>query len=167
MSEILDAPKKYYSIETHKIILSVEKRATAPIFFAFVCSMLLLVAAAVVIVSVIVSQSVITSGTVISTLMLGSGGFYLLRYALWNIFGKEVFEFSPQEVTHYADLKYFQVRRKNYKREDWIRFSSEFTGDNRATLSIHSDNWTIEGATKIPKEEMETLLEEVKHFAHD
>lgn len=90
-------------------------------------------------------------------------GFYMLRVALWNTYGKEIIQIGETTIEYHGDYKYFVFNRKSYAIDGTLYFTPRRIGyeeDNLQALTIKtgSGNWTIDCSTKVPSDEIEMLL---------
>jgi hypothetical protein len=91
-------------------------------------------------------------------------GFYLLRLALWNTYGKEELKFSNKTVTYYADYGWFKDAMKTVDL-DSLSFSIQSVGyeeDKKGVLIIGEDENTVECVTKMPISELKKLITELE-----
>lgn len=90
-------------------------------------------------------------------------GFYILRFALWNSFGKEIIEFTPESISYTTDYKIYRDK-KNHKREGNLTFSYKPIGymkDQMGSLTVNNGTETIESIVKMPSIDINTLIKEL------
>ncbi|WP_070138161.1 hypothetical protein [Crocinitomix algicola] len=90
-------------------------------------------------------------------------GFYILRFALWNSFGKEIIELSPESISYTTDYKIYRDK-KNHKREGNLTFSYNPIGyieDQMGCLTINTGTGTIQSVVKMPIIDINTLIKEL------
>jgi hypothetical protein len=106
-------------------------------------------------------------GSIFGIGFLGLIGFFLLRFSLWNTYGKEVIRISDGKLEYYGDFKYFQFNKKNHEINGVLYFQSCAVGyeeDHIEVLNIRcgSGDWNINCSTKIPEHDMQRLLEQAR-----
>lgn len=90
-------------------------------------------------------------------------GFYLLRLALWNTYGKEKITIGKNSVNYFVDYGWVKDKIKEAKIDAPITFSVNLNGysDRRGRLMIgHNDN-LINSAVRMPLEQLQELIGEL------
>lgn len=152
---------RQYELVNRKLTLKVKK---APLFaralmflFAFL-SFLLPITGTVL--GLMMGNSV-HLGYFIGIFVFGILGFYMLRTALWNTYGKEVIAFNGTNVTYYADYGWFKDGEKKSDLIGDIEFGISPIGyeeDKEGTLIIGLSEPTISCVTKMKIVELEELI---------
>jgi hypothetical protein len=91
-------------------------------------------------------------------------GIFILRFTLWNLFGKEHYTIKNGNIYYYTDYKLFKNKIKKISTEN-ISFRSQLIGyeeDNKGILQIESDNGKIDSSIRIPLDQIESLIEKIK-----
>jgi hypothetical protein len=102
-------------------------------------------------------------GFIIGLAFFGFWGFYMLRLALWNTFGKEIIEFGPKKINYYADYRWFRDGKKQISSETPIEISyTESAGKNTVNLLIRNEFSCIESVIKLPSTELNELIRKIK-----
>jgi hypothetical protein len=92
-------------------------------------------------------------------------GFYLLRIALWNSYGEESIKRINNELIYEADYRWFRDGKKAIEIKN-IKYSILPVGyeeDNNGILVLENGKNKIECSVKIPKQELEELIEKMKN----
>lgn len=103
-------------------------------------------------------------GFFISIFLFGLMGFFLLRNALWNTYGKELIIFNNSEVSYEADYGWFKDGKKEIKNEN-LTYSYRSVGyeeDQMGNLIIHNSDTKIESVVKLPTDILDVLINELK-----
>lgn len=87
-------------------------------------------------------------------------GFYLLRLALWNTYGKEKITISKNSINYFVDYGWFKDRIKQSKTEAPITFSINPIGhtDKRGRLVIGQNDTAINSAIRMPLPQLQELI---------
>lgn len=102
-------------------------------------------------------------GYLISIGIFSLMGFYLLRISLWNTYGKETLIFSKNKIIYEANYGWFKDAKKEISLEN-VRFSFVPVGyeeENNGVLLVENDNNKIQCAVKMPKENVEEIIQEL------
>ena len=152
-----------YAVEKNKIILKV-KKAHPILRFLFYAMFSIIFLGPIIgfIISINVGKPFhfkYVFGMIASSLL----GFYILRYALWNSFGKEIIELRSEKISYITDYKFFRDK-KNYIRKDHLTFSYRTIGyieDQMGCLNIHVGEEIIQSVVKMPILDIENLLKKL------
>ena len=103
-------------------------------------------------------------GIFISYLIFWGLGFYLLRIALWNTFGKEIITLEQDKISYLADYKYFKDGLKELKIKNLdIQIIYEDTMDiHVGRLRISNQESEIETVLKSSLTDLELIKEKIK-----
>ena len=154
---------KPYQIEDKTLTLNVK---VAPPFvritmflFSFLCFTLPIAG----MIAYVASGNGLHFGFFITIFIFSLFGFYLLRIALWNTYGKEVITLDDDSITYYAHYGWFKDTLKSIDatKPAFLVNPIGYIEDNQANLIIEGDESTIECAVKMSKSDMETM---VKHL---
>ncbi len=63
-----------------------------------------------------------SQGQIIMAILSGFCAAFLIRLAMWNLFGKEIFEVSDQAVKHYIDYQFFKDTLYRSENKNQIAF---------------------------------------------
>lgn len=91
-------------------------------------------------------------------------GFYLLRIALWNTYGKEIITFNNDIIDYIADYGWFKDSKKQIavkERLDYGIMPIGYEEDHEGTLIISLEELNIVCVTKMPISEIEKLIEKL------
>lgn len=101
-------------------------------------------------------------GHFIAFFVFGILGFYLLRIALWNSYGRELIIFRPGQFEYVANYKWFEDGKKSIEYKSIHFLSESIPGDmlHGKLLIIHDGN-AFECATKIPNSELNTIIQKL------
>lgn len=90
-------------------------------------------------------------------------GFYLLRLALWNTYGKEKITISKNSVNYFVDYGWFKDRIKEAQIDAPVTFSVNPNGysDRRGRLKIGQNRAAIISAVRMPLEQLQELIGEL------
>lgn len=105
-------------------------------------------------------------GLVIGLFVFGLMGFYLLRFFLWNTYGKETLTFTDERITYVADYGWFKDGRKEVAMSELVGFAIRRIGykeDNKGALVIVAEN-SIFCAAKLSNPELEEVLAKLADF---
>ena len=103
-------------------------------------------------------------GYFIALFIFGIMGFYLLRIALWNTYGKEIIVFSKNNIDYIADYGWFKDGKKQKELNHAIEFGIRQIGyeeDKKGGLVIGIDEPNIFYVTKMPNSELEELIDKL------
>lgn len=92
-------------------------------------------------------------------------GFYLLRISLWNSYGEETIQFNKNQIIYSADYCWFKDGEKTLDKNEII-YSIKTVGnenDNNGILVISNGKSVIETVVKIPKQNLEKLIDKIQH----
>lgn len=104
-------------------------------------------------------------GFAIGMFFFGLLGFYLLRIALWHTFGSEVLTFSKKNIEYVANYGWFKDGMKQIEIQPPMVYSIEQMGyidENKGGLIIGEGETQIACVTKMPKEQLEELIDRLK-----
>ena len=90
-------------------------------------------------------------------------GVYILRFALWNSFGKEIIELKPESITYTSDYRIYRDN-KNHKRDGKLTFSYRPIGyieDQMGCLTIHTGAEVIKSVVKMSIIDINSLIKEL------
>lgn len=163
---MLDSNLNQYELNNRSLIISSPKSAAIPRFLMFFFAFLSFLAPILALIATAASGSGLHAGNFISIIIFGLIGFYLLRVALWNTYGKESLHFSAESVSYEADYGWFKDKVKELPTSD-LTFSFLAVGDeeeHKGVLVMTSDDQTVKCASKMPIDEIETLITEVKQL---
>lgn len=98
-------------------------------------------------------------GIAFSYLFFWGIGFYVLRIILWNSFGREILELSPDKISYVADYKYFKDGRKEIGTDELqIEIGLEYTdSDQLGRLQLINGSESIESVLQMDISELEEL----------
>jgi len=99
-------------------------------------------------------------GYIIGLFLFGLIGFYLLRVALWNTYGKEIFELNIPNIKYEADYGWFKDGKKTIT-PDILNYSVKPIGyedEKNGVLVIGHDELEIESVVKMPIDQLEELI---------
>lgn len=100
----------------------------------------------------------------IVTFLFALMGFYLLRIALWNTYGKEIITFNNDIIDYIADYGWFKDSKKQIavkERLDYGIMPIGYEEDHEGTLIISLEELNIVCVTKMPISEIEKLIEKL------
>lgn len=92
-------------------------------------------------------------------------GFYLLRVALWNHYGKEILTFTPESISYIADYGKFKDGLKHIENKQ-IHYSFKpimHQGKKMGTLVIENDNERIESVILIDEQQLNEIIIQLKN----
>jgi hypothetical protein len=109
--------------------------------------------------------SIVSGGGLQFGLLIGIGifallGFYLLRIALWNTYGKETILFLESEIIYEADYHWFKDAKKviENKNINYLFSPTGYEEDNEAVLILDNGKDAIECAVKMPQQQIDELI---------
>ncbi len=164
MNQIIDTPPSRFTIENDTLTFHVKKGPTVIRFIYLFLATLFLFGPIVGFFAAFLNGIEVSLTYFVAIAAFALIGFYMLRLALWNTYGKEIIHFGKNSIRYHADFKYFTFNRKTYDIGGTIYFYSRSVGyeeDNIECLNIESENenWIIQCSTNTPGEEMQWLLE--------
>lgn len=155
---------KQYHLESNTLILNVKKGPVIVRSVLFFFAFFGLVGPLIGIGFAISSKSGLHFGFFISIFLFGLMGFYLLRLALWNTYGKEIIKFENGDIHYIADYGWFKDGRKSKPLMMPLQYDIEKIGyedENKGRIVINSGNEVIKCITTMPIPQIEQLLEEL------
>lgn len=163
----MTSQKKQVQLNGNQLLLTVKK---APVFvrltlfiFAFLAFLMPLLG----MVFYISDGNGFHIGFLFGFFFFGVIGFYLLRIALWNTYGKEVVTFHRSELTYLANYGWFSGSEKRIERDNVITFSTRKIGyedQNKGGLVVEISGTTIQCVTKMPIVQLEDLVNELSEL---
>lgn len=99
-------------------------------------------------------------GILIIYLLFWGPGLFIFRSLLWNSFGKEVLEIHSEELTYYADFKYFKDGKQQINLQN-VNIKSPKTNHktDMGRLIFKSGEKQIETVIEIPMEELKEVMD--------
>ena len=102
-------------------------------------------------------------GILISYAFFWGIGFFVLRFVLWNSYGKEVMTFNANNISYHSDFKYFKDGKKLIENKELVySLSEEF--DGKSSLIINNGIEEIETSIKVPSSDLINLIEKLKNY---
>jgi hypothetical protein len=86
--------------------------------------------------------------------------YYVLKYALWNTWGKEIFEFNKNQIVYTIDYKLFKQKRE-FEKTEIVSFGYApfgYVEDNKGRLYIRLKGESIDSAVTIPIPDLQPLI---------
>ncbi|PZD79515.1 hypothetical protein [Mesonia sp. K7] len=103
-------------------------------------------------------------GSFIFLFLFGLIGFYLLRTSLWNTYGEETIKLLKSRIEYEANYGWFKDGKKSINLNGLV-LSIEQVGyqeDNTGVLIFEGEEAQIESVVKMPINQLEHLIEEIK-----
>ena len=97
-------------------------------------------------------------------IIFGLIGFYLLRIALWNTYGEEIFLFDECQISYEADYRWFKDAKRIIETGD-IELISKPVGyieDKKGVLTVVVNSQELESVVKMPLEQLEKMILQLK-----
>ena len=152
-----------YSIDNNKLSLRVKKPHFLLRFLLYFMSCVILLGPIIgFIISIKAGQPFhfkFLFGMAISSII----GVYILRFALWNSFGKEIIELNPESITYTSDYRIYRDNT-NHKRDGKVTFSYRPIGyieDQMGCLTIHNGTEVIKSVVKMSIIDIKSLIKEL------
>jgi len=105
----------------------------------------------------------LTLGILISYAFFWSIGFFILRFVLWNSYGKEVMDFKTNDIYYHSDFKYFKDGKISIKNKE-LEYSLSEEFDGKSSLIINNETEEIETSIKVPTSDLISLIEKLKNY---
>lgn len=151
---------KQFDLENNVLKLKVKQSSFFTRLILFVLAFVFfLIPIAVMVTSIIVGNG-FHFGFLISTFIFSLMGLFLLRLALWNSFGEEIYEFNLKEVSYQFNYGWYKEQKKVVKM-DVLLFSFNsvgYEGDKIGTIVIGVNDSKINSVVKMPVSEIEELI---------
>nr|WP_299202434.1 hypothetical protein [uncultured Brumimicrobium sp.] len=153
---------KQYQIEGNKLILKVKK---SPLFIRiifFTVAILFFIMPLAGMLMYISLGNGFHIGFLMGVFFFGIMGFYILRMALWNTYGKETITFNKDQIKYIADYGWFKDGSTSVKTPDSIDYSIRNIGyedEHKGALIIGGGERPIFCVTKMKNEEINELIE--------
>ncbi|MAQ41488.1 MULTISPECIES: hypothetical protein [Mesonia] len=157
--------EKQYHLKENSVILTTKK---PPLFFrAFMFPMAFISFALplLFIYNLIVNGGRFHIGYLIAAGAFGLLGFYILRVALWNSYGSEKISFFDKHIEYEADYGWFKDGKTSITNKKDNKYSVSAVGyedDQVGVLSINGEDGQITSVVKMPINQLENLIEELK-----
>lgn len=154
---------KQYYIEGNTVTLKVKKGPFIIRAVLFVIAFLFFVAPFISIAAAAANKSGLKFGHILAPILFGLMGFYLLRLALWNTFGKEIIVFEDKTLNYVADYGWFKDGRKIKPLEYPVQLMIQKVGydeDNKGKLIINPKD-QLQCVTIMSTKEIKLLIEEI------
>lgn len=97
-------------------------------------------------------------GIIITTIILWSSSFYLLRLFLWNKYGQEVFLYSHHKINYYHDYKFFKLNQKEYTSQKPIHHNFVKNNSSIYKLIFIGDDFELTSIFELSKNDINTML---------
>ncbi len=155
---------KQYEIEGNTLTLRVKKGPIIIRSVLFLIAFLFFVAPLISIAVAASNKSGLKLGHILGPILFGLMGFYLLRLALWNTYGKEIITFDNSSLNYIADYGWFKDGRKHKPLDDEIEFTIQKVGyeeDYKGKLLINFSKDQLQCVTVMSVYELEMLIGEV------
>ena len=155
---------KHYQIEGNTIVLSVKKAPVlARLTLFFIAFALFLLPLIGIIVGLLWGNE-FRIGALFAYVIFGLIGFYTLRMALWNAYGKETIKLNDKTVAYEADFGWFKDGDKEVYSKNPILSIKQvgYEEDNKGVLVISGDQEEIATVVKMPITQIEELIERLK-----
>lgn len=156
---------KQYHIENNQVTLFVKRSPALVRVFMFILSFLFFILPIAGMIGNASNGKGIHFGFFAGIFIFGLIGFYLLRLALWNTFGKEELKFSNHTITYHANYGWFKDAIKSVELES-LKFTIQTIGyqdENKGVLSIGENDQNIECVTKMPITQLQELITQLEH----
>lgn len=104
-------------------------------------------------------------GFLFGLFFFGIMGFYLLRIALWNTYGKEIISLNQNKISYSADYGWFKDGEKQKEIDEVNMFSFRQIGyeeEQKGTLVIGNTD-PILCVTKMSIDELQELIDQLNH----
>ncbi|MCH2223607.1 MAG: SoxR reducing system RseC family protein [Crocinitomicaceae bacterium] len=164
---MLDTNINQYELNDQSLIINPPKSAIVPRFLMYFFAFISFITPVFALISTASSGSGLHIGNFISILIFGLIGFYLLRVALWNTYGKESMYFHKETISYEADYGWFKDKVKKIPTKG-LTLSFQVVGyeeENKGVLVLTQNNQSIKCASKMPIDEIEILISELnKHI---
>lgn len=158
---------KHYQLEENRLELSVKKTPLIIRIILFLFTFLFFTMPIAGMLLYIAAGNGFHVGFLFGLFFFGLMGFYLLRHALWNTYGKETIQFHTNSITYIADYGWFKDGQKEIEITEAIPFSIQPIGyeeDNIGTLQIGEGDAEIRCVTKVDRDELEGLIKELREI---
>ena len=93
--------------------------------------------------------------------------YYVLRYTLWNTWGREILEFQENQIVHTLDFKFWK-RREVYENTEIEEFGFTPFGyeeDKKGRLYIQLKGQSIITSITIPNSDLKKLINRLENSA--
>jgi hypothetical protein len=154
--------KKQYKLVGNELTLTVKK---APLFVRSVMFLFAFLFFLMPLVGMLLGLSMgkgLHIGYFIGIFFFSVMGFFMLRNALWNTYGKELIIFDENRVRYVADYGWFKDGKKEKEFTGQIEYGIRQLGyedDNKGGLIIGLKEPSINCVTKMPNSELEELID--------
>ncbi len=154
---------KQYELKGNELVLKVKRGPVAVLAILYFLAVIFFLSPFMALVFSVSAGKGFHMGLFILFFVMGICGFYLLRVALWNTFGKEMIAFHPIEVTYIADYGWFKDGKKTFSGNQLMFYSigAGYEEDGKGILVIEIDDQKKQCATKMRLEELEELIHEL------
>ncbi|HHC79474.1 MAG TPA: hypothetical protein ENK46_06300 [Flavobacteriia bacterium] len=151
---------KQYILKDNKLTLKVKKTSLYIRLIMFFFSFLFFLLPLMVTFSAIAMGNRFHIGFLFGLFFFGLLGFYLLRVALWNTYGKEELIFAKNKITYLADYGWFRdsIKIKEIIPQTYSVKSIGYKNENKGVLVIGKDDKKIECVTVMPTNEIKELI---------
>lgn len=94
--------------------------------------------------------------------------YYVLRWTLWNTWGKEIFEFQENKIIYTIDYKLFkrQLEFENAEIHEFGFTQFGYEEDNKGRLFIQLKGQSIPSAVTIPIPHLQELIKKLETTAN-
>ena len=158
--------KNHYHLENNKLTLFVKPAHIFVRILMFMFSFMLFIFPIIGMISYISEGKGIKAGFFLMIFIFSLLGFYLLRVALWNTYGKEEIIFSNNQCTYTANYGWFKdgVKTETFNTINFAKNPVGYLEDNNYTLVIEDFNAENEimCVTKMSEVELEKIIRELK-----
>jgi hypothetical protein len=156
--------QNYYSEgNDSSLIIAVRKSPVAIRIILMIVFVLFIIAPVATTVVVVNSGKGLNFGIAVMYFIFWLVGFYVLRLALWNSFGKEVLTFTQDSIIYEADYKLFKDGKIMIENKD-IQINiveNKHRNENTGTLTLKSSSGKIETVSRLPISVLTELKEKI------
>ena len=155
---------KQYHIENNQLTLYVKRSPALMRIFMFVFSFLFFILPIAGMIDYASSGKGMHFSFFVIIFIFSLLGFYLLRLALWNTYGKEELKFSNKTITYQANYGWFNdgIKTVDIEPLNFTILPVGYEEDKKGVLIIGENECIVECVTKMPVSELKKLIAELE-----
>ena len=156
---------KQYILDKNHLIMKVKRASLFQRITLYIFSLLFFLIPIISFISSLILRKGLHMGSFVFLFLFSIMGYYLLRLALWNSFGKEEIIIHNNKIDYQADYGWFKGPQRSLETDIFL-FSIRpigFIDDHKGALTIGKENSKIECVTKMNSYELEELIRLLKH----
>lgn len=151
---------RQYNLEKGKLTLYVKAAQFGVVAALYILAFIGFLAPLTSLVFSLMAGASIGFGIIISFIIFGLVGFFLLRMALWNSFGKEHLEINANMISYVADYGWFTDGQKTIRSKIFTLSTQQvgYANDKTGVLVIKHESGEFNCVAKLPLVQLDEII---------